>query len=300
MRIHHLNCGTCCPWGGRLMDGRISHAGQPATLVCHCLLLETDSHGLVLVDTGFGMRDARRPGERLSPFFRGLNRPRLDPEETALRQVQRLGFSPRDVRHIVLTHLDFDHAGGVEDFPGAMVHLMGREFRAATKGRDGFIASQRYRPEQWDDRIRWRPYDANAGEGWFGFQAVRDLDGLPPEILMVPLYGHTEGHAGVAIRLPDGWLLHAGDAYFHAAEMDADGHHCPPGLRGYQTMMEVDRRSRLHNQRRLRGLVAEHGREVVVFCGHDPDEFQMLKRLRGGTGDRHGAEGALAERREFA
>jgi glyoxylase-like metal-dependent hydrolase (beta-lactamase superfamily II) len=40
-------------------------------------------------------------------------------EETAVRQIERLG-SPADVRHILPTHLDFDHAGGLEDLPGAM------------------------------------------------------------------------------------------------------------------------------------------------------------------------------------
>ncbi|NIU60599.1 MAG: MBL fold metallo-hydrolase, partial [Pseudomonas stutzeri] len=110
MRIHHLNCGCMCPLGGALFDG--FSKGLTAQLVCHCLLLETDQHGLVLVDTGFGTEDVRRPGERLSPFFRALNNIRLEPRYTALEQLHRLGFAAEDVRHIVLTHLDFDHAGG--------------------------------------------------------------------------------------------------------------------------------------------------------------------------------------------
>ena len=32
-----------------------------------------------------------------------------------------------------------------------------------------------------------------------GFDGVRQLEGLPPEILMVPMPGHTWGHAGVAV-----------------------------------------------------------------------------------------------------
>ena len=71
----------------------------------------------MLIDTGFGMQDMERPYARLSPLFIHLNRIQFDRRATALRQVERLGFSRRDVRHIVLTHLDFDHAGGLEDFP---------------------------------------------------------------------------------------------------------------------------------------------------------------------------------------
>src|SRR5690349_10843235 len=55
LRVHHLNCTTMCPPGGRLMDGRVGASG-PAALVCHCLLVETD-RSLVLVDTGFGLND---------------------------------------------------------------------------------------------------------------------------------------------------------------------------------------------------------------------------------------------------
>ena len=50
-----------------------------------------------------------------------------------MRQIQRLGFDPRDVRDIVLTHLDFDHAGGLCDFPEARVHLLGAELAGARK-----------------------------------------------------------------------------------------------------------------------------------------------------------------------
>ena len=114
MRIHHLSCGTMCPFGGRLWDGRSPVLGA-AEIVCHCLLIETEL-GLVLVDTGFGMRDVAQP-QRLSALFRIANRVRLRESDTALRQLEDLGFTAADVRHIVLTHLDFDHAGGIEDFP---------------------------------------------------------------------------------------------------------------------------------------------------------------------------------------
>jgi glyoxylase-like metal-dependent hydrolase (beta-lactamase superfamily II) len=112
MRIYHLNCGLMAPFGGALFDG--VSKGPLAKLACHCLLLETD-HGLVLVDTGFGMKDARHPHRRISPFFIVLDNIQFDPELTAICQIERLGFSPRDVRHIVMTHLDFDHTGGIED-----------------------------------------------------------------------------------------------------------------------------------------------------------------------------------------
>jgi glyoxylase-like metal-dependent hydrolase (beta-lactamase superfamily II) len=277
MRIHHLNCGCMCPVGGKLWDG-VSR-GLTAHLVCHCLLVETDRDGLVLVDTGFGSQDVERPYERLSPLFIHANRIQFDHRDTALEQVRERGFSPQDVRHIVLTHLDFDHAGGLEDFPKAKVHVLQSEAEAA-QARRGFIQRRRYRPEQWDEVREWRFYRRGGGS-WFGFEAVRDLDGLPPEILMVPLPGHTAGHAGVAIDTPDGWLLNAGDAYFHRHEMDPDPS-CTPALAAYQRMMEVDRSARLHNQERLRDLANDRRSGVRMFCSHDPIEYEALSRLSAG------------------
>ncbi len=271
MHIHHLNCGCMCPIGGALFDG--FSKGLTARLVCHCLLVETNQ-GLVLIDTGFGLRDVNSPYSRLSPFFIHFNGIQFDRKYTAIDQLERLGFSARDVRHIVLTHLDFDHAGGLEDFPEATVHVMQTEIDAA-QDRRGFIASQRYRPDQWDEVKRWKFYSP-GGEPWFGFEAVRDLEGLPPEILLIPLAGHTRGHAGIAIKTREGWLLNAGDAYFYRHEMDSDQRRCTPGMRFYQSMMEVDREARLHNQDRLRALSRDHSNGVRLFCSHDAIEFKAF------------------------
>ena len=142
-----------CPYGGYLWDGVTPGLG-PATIVCHCLLIEA-ADSLVLVDTGFGLGDVARP-RRLSAFFRNANRVQLDAEQTARRQIERLGLRPDDVRHIVLTHLDFDHAGGIEDFPNATVHVMDAELRAATL-RLSPLDRHRYRPAQWDDAVKWQP-----------------------------------------------------------------------------------------------------------------------------------------------
>lgn len=281
MRIHHLNCGTDCPLGGALFDGR--SAGLTGRLVCHCLLIETEAHGLVLVDTGYGLKDVdhphRPPRPRITRFMHGLLNIRLREEETAIRQIEALGHKAADVRHIVLTHLDFDHAGGLEDFPNATVHLMEREYSAATGPRRGFVSGNRYRPGQFDEVPTWRRYGA-TGEPWFGFGAVRGLEGLPPEILLVPLPGHSWGHAGVAIRRSEGWLLHAGDAYFYRGEMRQPVPHCTPGLRGYQRMMEVSRRDRLDNQTRLRRLSIDHAGAVTLVCAHDAMEFERCAQGR--------------------
>jgi glyoxylase-like metal-dependent hydrolase (beta-lactamase superfamily II) len=274
MRIHHLNCGLMAPLGGALFDG--VSAAATAKLACHCLLVETDE-GLVLVDTGFGMKDVRHPHRRLSPFFIWLDNIRFDPELTAIRQIERLGFSPRDVRHIVMTHLDFDHTGGIEDFPWAAVHVSERELDAASRA-TGFRDTRRYPEGHLDGVRRWQTYRPGGGR-WFGFGAVRELRGLPPEILFVSLPGHTAGHCGVALDTGAGWLLHAGDAYFFRHEMDGPERRCPPATRAYQRLMAVDHELHLRNQARLRELYQGRRGPLAIFCTHDIVEFEALRRL---------------------
>lgn len=279
MRIHHVNAVSLCPPGADAGDGPVGGTG--GRLACHCLLVEARS-GLVLVDTGLGLRDVAGPRTRLGRAALRVLRPELREQMTAIRQIERLGFEAEDVRHVVLTHLELDHAGGLDDFPHASVHLLDDERRAALARRTP-LDRLRYRPEQWGSRERWHAYARGEGEPWFGFDAVRDLDGLPPDILLVPLLGHTLGHAGVAVRGERGWILLAGDAYLHRDEMDPQIPRSTAGLTLLQTLLEKDRRARLWNRDRLRMLAMDHGGEVTITCSHDPVEFERLAGRALGT-----------------
>ena len=256
------------------MDGRTKSIFRRGELACHCLLLETDA-GLVLVDTGLGLRDVADPRGRLSAFFLALLSPDFREEMTAVRQLQRLGYDAADVKHIVLTHLDFDHAGGLDDFPGATVHMLAVEKEYAMR-QATWLDRQRFRPQQWSTVDNWRVYPMGADDKWLGFEQVRVPDGLPPTILLVPLTGHTFGHAGVAIDRGDTGLLSAGDAYFYHRETDPERPYCTPGLRFYQWMMDKDRAARVWNQHRLRWLKRNRPAEVEIFCGHDVTEYERL------------------------
>src|SRR5262245_57938783 len=134
--VHHLNTAS--------IQG-ISLLGQH--LVCHVLLLVTSDNGLVLVDTGLGAKDYLNMSARLGlEFAKGYARPLHRPVTGGYRTDQGDGFDPRDVRHIVQTHLDLDHVGGLADFPDALVHVHAVELDAARR-RDGFRAKRRYRPK---------------------------------------------------------------------------------------------------------------------------------------------------------
>jgi glyoxylase-like metal-dependent hydrolase (beta-lactamase superfamily II) len=242
-------------------------------MCCHCLLIEGDDR-LILVDTGLGVEDVNEP-RRLGYLFNLTMRPRFEVAETALRQVVDLGYRPSDVRHIVPTHLDLDHAGGISDFPGAAVHIYADELRAASS-RSSLIERSRYRSVQISAVKKWAAVK-EEGESWFGFSAVRAIPGTKDEVLLVPLPGHTRGHCGVAVRRSKDWLLHCGDAYFHHSEVEPGSGAPPAGLRAFESFISVDGAARRANLARLRDLARLTMGAVKLFCSHDLAEFEALK-----------------------
>jgi len=195
MTIHFLNCFTS--------SARIPAHWQTGML---CLLIETDQ-GLVLVDTGPGQEDyVQKSG--IVRVFEVVTIVPMDPEETAIHQIVQLGYKPEEVRHIVLTHMHFDHCGGLPDFPQARVHVHRREHEAFT-GRLRHWTEFAYVRRHIAHHPKFELYE-EQGEKWFDFPAIR----LPfePEIWLIPLFGHSRGHCGVAVRTEMGWLLHVGDA----------------------------------------------------------------------------------------
>ncbi|CRK61338.1 hypothetical protein [Alloactinosynnema sp. L-07] len=273
--MHHLNCGSMHPMGAKLLDGEPGYF-RFAHMVCHVLLVET-AEGLVLIDTGFGEADlASLPGT-LPREFVHLVRPVADPSMSAIRQVEALGHKASDVRHILLTHMDLDHAGGLRDFPDATVHVYGPEHQVAT-AQATYRDRQRFRAAQWAHEPKWEIYPDADGEPWFGFESVRGLVGLSDDFLLVPLTGHTRGHVGIAVNAPDGWLLHAGDAFFHRGEVDPAELPVPPLLSMFETIMQADKKSRLANQARLRELVRDHGAEVTAFSAHDAVSLRRMTK----------------------
>lgn len=252
MQVYHLNCGSMFPRFPRMQG------------IVYCLLVETED-GLVLVDTGFGLDDYAQP-TRLMRLFTWLLGTPCDPEETAARQVTRLGFGLEDVRHIVLTHLHLDHAGGLPDFPQAQVHVFKAEYEAAMR-RQGLMGHA-YDRTHWAHGPRWVLHEECDGT-WFGFDCIRIVDGLSPEILLVPLPGHTPGHCGVAVATPDGWLFHCGDAAspFHGT---ADPHQLDGAHQPLNWLPDwVPQRLLGPHVPRLRALLRDHGDEVALISGHD-------------------------------
>jgi glyoxylase-like metal-dependent hydrolase (beta-lactamase superfamily II) len=250
VKVHHLNCGT--------MDS----PGAPT--VCHVLLVETDN-GLVLVDSGYGLADCA-DHSRIGPT-RHVLRPRFDPEETAARQVERMGFGRNEVRHIVTTHFDIDHIGGIADFPDARIHVTTAELDGAVRSPTRFERF-RFRAAQWAHGPTLVEH-APDGEKWRGFAAAKELTEISPGIVLVALPGHTRGHACVAVDAGHRWILHCGDSFYYRGTVDGRTP-VPPVVRFSEPLMAMDRKRVRENHGRLAELYARGESDLFMISAHDP------------------------------
>lgn len=246
MNIFHLNCG-------------VLHAPPNPAASCHCLLIERQGM-LTLVDTGIGLRDVARPPERIGQATIEAAGFQFHEALTAIRQIEQLGFTAADVRDIALTHGDPDHAGGLADFPSAAVHLSTEEHARIGAGH------ARYASAQFEHNPRWMVHPPSS-QRWFGLES-RPLT-IEGDLLLIPLFGHTFGHCGVAVRAHNRWLLHVGDAYYLRAELEADNH----PVSALAAARADDDRLRRSSLAELRRLFLAHGGEVELFGYHDYSEF---------------------------
>jgi glyoxylase-like metal-dependent hydrolase (beta-lactamase superfamily II) len=249
MKVHHLNCGTM---------------NMPtAPMVCHVLLIETDN-GLVLVDSGFGTDDCA-DHKRTGPS-RHMVRAILSHDETVVHQIEQFGFKRDNVRHIIITHLDMDHAGGLSDFPAARVHVTSAEALGAIRA-PSRREKIRYRSAQWAHGPNIVEHDIQ-GEKWRGFAAAKELAEISPGIALVSLPGHTRGHACVAVDAGHRWVLHAGDAFYHYGTID--GTPVPRALTAMESLFAFDRKTVRDNHARLVELYQRQDPDLMIVCAHDP------------------------------
>ena len=151
--------------------------------------------GIIVVDTGETSRVHER-GYHPSwhPFFRLATQFSVKPEEEIGPQLLAMGINPRDVRHVVLTHLHTDHAGGLAHFPESKIWVAEQELRRAS-GLGGKL--QGYLPHRWPKW--WQPEFIRFEDQPLGpFQQTMPLT-KRGDVSIVPTPGHTPHHVSVVV-----------------------------------------------------------------------------------------------------
>ncbi|MCC6459439.1 MAG: MBL fold metallo-hydrolase [Saprospiraceae bacterium] len=250
-RLYHLNCV-------RIVSPINDNVGG------HCLLLQEDDK-LLLIDTGIGLLDTLNPAERIGQALVDLVGYRFAEAQTAVRQLVQLGLDPSQVTDCIISHLDNDHIGGLVDFPQAIVHVSQEELDNFTAG------NPRYLKTPLSHHPPMQVY-SKSDFTWFGLEARKVQTGAQTDIFLIPLFGHTLGHCGVALHVNDTWWFYIADAYYMRIELE-DTHHPVNEL---AAMRADDNTARLATLEQIRNFVTAHP-EIKVFGYHDMEEFRLYE-----------------------
>ena len=167
---------------------KLRQLAQNAVLIRH-------PKGDVLIDTGLG-KNIHEQFEENDFLDRQLFRfEALNPVHS---QLQDASYNPNNISKIIPTHLHWDHASGIEDFPLAQVWVQKAELNQAQQGTaPAHLQSQLNVPS-----IQWHFFDL-LNAPYKGFQRSLDLyqDG---SIVLVDLSGHSAAQVGVFLTLTSG------------------------------------------------------------------------------------------------
>ncbi|MFD1551035.1 MBL fold metallo-hydrolase [Putridiphycobacter roseus] len=164
----------------------------------HVSILIQHPKGTFVFDTGLGSEIEGQFHDNFSfldrQFFKFT-------KTSSLREtLTKNEFNPDDVDFIIPTHLHYDHAGGIEDFPKAEVWTTKAEYDHAF---DEAASSSAFIKSQYDaDFIQWKFMDFDSIP-YEIFQESYDVfkDGT---VVLVKLPGHTKGSIGMFVNLQSG------------------------------------------------------------------------------------------------
>lgn len=176
----------------------------------------------------------------------------LDAGDDLVDQLAALGVAPGDIRYVVCSHLDPDHAGGHDRFPHAEFLIQEEHLRCARAGEPPRL---RRAAAHWDlPHLRYRTLTGDSEPF--------------PGIELVASGGHVPGHQSVLVRLPrTGPVLLAGDAVPNAAARDPDDRPAFP--------FDTDAAEALASSRKLVARAERDG--ALLIHGHDREQWDTLR-----------------------
>ena len=192
-----------------------------------------------VVDTGFGPDDAARRQRRLL--------------RSAADAVALAGVDAATAPNVILTHLHYDHAGGLHHFPNARFHLQDREMAFATgRQMSHHLFSHAYTARHIADLVI-AVHDRRV--------VFHDGDSeVAPGVSVHLIGGHTRGLQAVRINTRWGWLVLASDATHYYENMES--------ARPFPIVFDVG--EMINGYDTLRRLAGPDG---IVVPGHDPLVF---------------------------
>jgi len=175
----------------------------------YCWLIE-HPEGLILVDTGETAQIYEKDYLPDGGLYHKAVETRIEPAEEITQQLAKIGFTPKDVKTVIFTHLHGDHIGGLPHFEHCKFYVAKTEYEFATSKKG---PGNGYFKKNWP--AWFQPelvnYDSVA-EGNFSQSKKITTDG---QIVLVPTPGHSIGHQSVLVKGAKFTTILAGDLTYN-------------------------------------------------------------------------------------
>lgn len=210
MRCFTIAAGTCRhPERVVLRGGRL----HPITMPSLVGVVRHPKQGLVLFDAGYAPRLTKLTERWPDRIYRSIVPFEVSDANTAAAGLRAKGFSPDEVRHVVVSHLHPDHIGGLRDFRRATIHLSRAAYDDNMHARGLRRLKRAFSPGLLPDdllqRVHFLPGFTGERQGALG-QTI-DLFG-DGSLRLVDLPGHAAGQVGMLCDLGVRQVLFAADA----------------------------------------------------------------------------------------
>ncbi len=254
--------------GGRLRMLRAAGVGVPRSkwvwAPVPAFLITHPTAGPMLVDTAFHASVAAQPAANLGRMMARLSRARVEPGETITDQLRSRGIDARQLGIVILTHLHFDHASGIAEYPAATFVVSKHEWEAASD--DDRPLLRGYHQSHFDYLFDYRTvdFDGPTISSYASFGRTFDLFG-DGSVRLAFTPGHSAGHCAVIARLRDRDFVIAGDSIYTYAQLE--GADPPP--------RPVDFHLWKRSLRELQQFARTYPQAVIV-PGHDADSWPTL------------------------
>ncbi|HEX4106757.1 MAG TPA: N-acyl homoserine lactonase family protein [Solirubrobacteraceae bacterium] len=250
------------PFGG-LLRAALTPRSRWQRVPIPAFLVEHPAAGPILIDTGLHPVMASDPKANIGSLGTRLSPTRMDEEQAVVRRLGERDILPSEIGLIVMTHLHWDHASAIGEFPHSTFLVDAHEWQAATHGgmRHGY-----HRPH-FDHPFAWRllDFDGPLVESFSAFGRTIDLFG-DESVRLCSTPGHSPGHLSVLLRLAEGELLIAADAAYTRQTIDRD----------LIPLVVHDEHSYLRSLGELRRY-AEATPQATIIAGHDPVQWPKLE-----------------------
>ena len=238
-------------------------------IAIHLFVIE-HADGLVLFDTGMDRAVITNPDyfpdKVTALFMRHIFRFHQGPEDTLTRQLALAGYRAEDVRLAMLSHLHFDHAGGIREIPQAEL-LVSEQAWAHMHGphpeREGVLRRDLDIPGANWRTIEFSPTD---DPDLAPFDQAYDVMG-DGSLVLLPTPGHLPGSVSLLIRRsgsPPVFLI--GDLAYSVAALERGK---IPGT--------GDRNQLRMSYAKVRALEERHP-GLIVVPSHDGEAARVLER----------------------